>query len=145
MQIPTEVTRIATYVMQVLAVGLATVIVLNQTQARWYELAKFFPTIEVSFLTEVDNLSKGINVMLSLRAFKRALSAPMLFQFEVMLAWITLDAMKEEKNFWMLWVHRYSILGVLVFAQFVIHRGRVLINKLVYLVVSFFTAFKNKK
>ena len=30
-QVPAEVTRIATYVMQVLAVGLATVLVLNQT------------------------------------------------------------------------------------------------------------------
>lgn len=53
--------------------------------------------------------------------------------------------MKDDPDFWMFWVHKYGMLGLLVFAHFVIHRGRVLFNKLVYLVVSFITAFKNKK
>ena len=37
------------------------------------------------------------------------------------------------------------MLGALVFAHFFIHRCRVAFNKLVYIIVSFLTAFKNKK
>lgn len=37
------------------------------------------------------------------------------------------------------------MLGLLTFAHFAIHRTRVLLNKLVYLIVSFATAFKNTK
>jgi len=84
--------------------------------------------------------------MLSLRAFKRALTAPLLFPFEVLLAIYTWSAMKEKIVFWdLVWIHKYGILGLLVFAHFVIHRGRVLLNKIVYVVVSIGTAFKNKK
>ena len=54
--------------------------------------------------------------MLSLRAFKRAITAPMLFQFEVVLALLTASAMKEETEFWQFWVHKYGMLGLLVFA-----------------------------
>ena len=50
----------------------------------------------MSLLTEVDKLSIGINVMLSLRAFKRALTAPILFQFEVMVAFIVMDSQKDN-------------------------------------------------
>ena len=37
------------------------------------------------------------------------------------------------------------MLGLMATAQFLIHRSRVFFNKLVYLIVSFATAFKNKK
>mmetsp|Transcript_21730 Transcript_21730/g.26786 ORF Transcript_21730/g.26786 Transcript_21730/m.26786 type:complete len:84 (+) Transcript_21730:1791-2042(+) len=83
--------------------------------------------------------------MLCLRAFKRALTAPLLFPIELSVALITIDAMKEDVDFWSFWVHKYSLLGVLVFAQFLINRARIFFNKLVYLIVSFLTAFKNKK
>lgn len=69
----------------------------------------------------------------------------MLFAIEVVVALLVIDLMKEEEDFWRWWLHRYSILGALVFSHFLIHRCRVLFNKVVYIVVSFLTAFKNKK
>ena len=83
--------------------------------------------------------------MLSLRAFKRALVAPMLFQFEVQVALIVMDTMKDDEDFWKFWLHKFGILGMLCFAHFFVHRCRVLINKLTYIIVSIGTAFKNKK
>ena len=101
----------------------------------------------VSLITVWDDLALGLNVMLSYRAFKRALSAPLLFQFELLAALLIIDNLKDEKqsDFWKFWLHKYGILGVLAFAQFAIHRSRVFLNKLVYIVVSFATAFKNTK
>lgn len=94
----------------------------------------------------MDDLAKYINVMLSFRAFKRALTAPLLFQFEIVLAIFAWSTMKEEPDFFNeVFVHKYGILGLLVFSHFVISRSRVLLNKLVYVVVSLATAFKNKK
>jgi len=69
----------------------------------------------------------------------------MLFAIEVLVALTTFNVMKEEADFWKFWLHRYNLLGMLVFAQFFIHRCRIFSNKFVYLVVSFSTAFKNKK
>ena len=86
---------------------------MNQTQAKWYE---YVPEMGLSVISEVDNLSKGIHCMLCLHAFKRALSSPLLFPFEVLVAFMTLDAMKDEEDFWRFWLHKYTILGVLVFA-----------------------------
>jgi hypothetical protein len=126
----------------VIAVLLASVIVLNQTQSQWY---LFAPAGEINLLSVWDDLAVGIQVMLSLRAFKRALSSPSLFAIEVFVALTTLNLMKEDPNFFEFWLHRYNLLGVLVFAQFLIHRCRIFINKVVYLAVSFLTAFKNKK
>lgn len=83
--------------------------------------------------------------MLSLRAFKRALTAPYLFPIEIIVALTTMDNMRDSEQFWKVWVHKYNILGMLVFSHFLIHRCRVLVNKLTYLLVSFLTAFKNKK
>ena len=61
------------------------------------------------------------------------------------MAFFLINALKEEPDFWDFWVHKFGFLGVLVFAQFIIHRARVFANKLVYIIVSFLTAFKNKK
>ena len=131
--------------MQALSVGLATIIVFNSTQSEWYNIAPAIPSKEPTLLSEVDKLSLGIHVMLCLRAFKRALTSPLLFPVEIIVALMTFENMKEEDDFWVFWVHRFSLLGLLVFAQFFIHRCRVAINKLVYIIVSFITAFKNKK
>ena len=59
----------------------------------------------VSLLTVWDKLSLGISVMLSLRAFKRALVAPMLFSFEVQVALITMNTMKDNAEFFKFWLH----------------------------------------
>ena len=99
----------------------------------------------VSVISEVDNLSMGIHCMLCLHAFKRALSAPLLFPFEALVALVTMNTMKDETDFWNFWLHKFTILGVLVFAQFFISRCRIFINKAVYVLVSLMTAFKNKK
>ena len=69
----------------------------------------------------------------------------MLFSLELIVAIVAIDTLEDEKDFGRWWLHRYNLLGVLVFAQFLIHRSRVFFNKLVYIVVSFLTAFKNKK
>ena len=82
----------------------------------WYNIAPEWPSIELSLLTEIDKLSAGIHVMLCLRAFKRALTSPLLFPVEIVVALMTFDAMKEETDFWTFWVHKYSLLGLLVFA-----------------------------
>ena len=50
-----------------------------------------------------------------------------------------------ESDFYSFWLHRYNLPGLLVFSHFLIHRLRVLLNKVTYLLVSFLTAFKNKK
>lgn len=50
-----------------------------------------------------------------------------------------------DSDFYSFWLNRYNILGFLVFSHFLIHRCRVLVNKITYLLVSFLTAFKNKK
>ena len=131
--------------MQALSIGMATIIVFNSTQSEWYNIAPSVQAKGPSLLTEVDKLSLGIHVMLCLRAFKRALTSPLLFPVEVIVALYTFEEMKSEDDFWMFWVHKFSLLGLLVFAQFVIHRCRVAMNKLVYIIVSFITAFKNKK
>ena len=54
---------------------------------------------EINLLSIWDDLAFGINVMLSLRAFKRAMSSPMLFCIEVYVALVVIDIMKEEKDF----------------------------------------------
>ena len=94
-----------------------------------------------------DDLALGINVMLSYRAFKRALTSPMLFQLEVFVALMLIDSLKDEQDsdFWKFWLNKYNTLGIMTTAHFLIHRSRVFFNKLVYLIVSFATAFKNKK
>ena len=56
-----------------------------------------------------------------------------------------MNVMKENEEFWKFWINSFSILGVLAFAHFFIHRCRVFINKFVYIVISIGTAFKNKK
>ena len=96
-------------------------------------------------MAEIDNLARGVNVMLSLRAFKRALTAPLLFPLELLLALLMWRTWSTDTDFWALGLHQFGLPGLLVTSQFVIHRGRVLIRKLVYLGVSFATAFKNKK
>lgn len=85
--------------------------------------------------------------MLSYRAFKRALTSPMLFQFELLLTLQIIDALKEEEDseFWKFWLNKFNMLGLLATSHFLIHRTRVFLNKLVYIIVSFATAFKNKK
>jgi hypothetical protein len=83
--------------------------------------------------------------MLSLRAFKRAISFPMLFAIEVLVALIAINVVKKESGFWKFWLFRYNLLGMLFFGQIFIHRCRIFVNKVIYLVVSFVTAFKNKK
>ena len=130
--------------MQSLSVAFAAVIVLNSTQMN---RPKYLILGEVSLLTVWDDLTFGLNVMLSYRAFKRALSAPLLFPFEILVALLIVDNFKNESDseFWKFWLFKYGILGLLVFAHFAIHRSRVFLNKLVYLVVSFATAFKNTK
>ena len=142
MSIPAVVTQVFTLVAQVIAVVLAVVIVINQTQLQWY---KFVSLGELNLFSVWEELAIGVQVMLSLRAFKRALSSPMLFAIEVAVSLIVIEQMKEEEDFWRWWIHRFSILGVLVFSHFLIHRCRVFFNKVVYIGVSFLTAFKNKK
>ena len=79
--------------MQALSIACATVLVLNQTQLNIKQYAQIG---DISLLTVWDDLALGINVMLSYRAFKRALTAPMLFQIEVFVALILIDALKDE-------------------------------------------------
>lgn len=69
--------------MQCLSVACATVIVLNQTQSN---IPKFAAMGDISLLSVWDELAIGLNVMLSYRAFKRALTAPLLFPFEILIA-----------------------------------------------------------
>lgn len=69
----------------------------------------------------------------------------MLFAIEVAVTFQVIEMFKEEQDFWKWWVHRYNFIGVLVFTHFLIHRLRVFFNKVVYVGVSFLTAFKNKK
>lgn len=80
--LPTEINRVGVVILQFLGVGIAAIIVLNQTQASWYKVAMVLPG-DISLLNVWDDLALGVQVMLSLRAFRRALVAPMLFQFEV--------------------------------------------------------------
>lgn len=142
MSIPSVVTQLFTLVAQIIAVMLAVVLVINQTQLQWY---KFVSRGELTLFSVWEDLAIGVNVMLSLRAFKRALSSPMLFALEVALAFVVIEEMKDEPDFWRWWIHRFNFLGVLVFTHFLIHRCRVFFNKVVYIGVSFLTAFKNKK
>ena len=79
--------------MQALSIACATVLVLNQTQLN---ILKYAQIGDISLLTVWDELALGINVMLSYRAFKRALTAPMLFQIEVFVALMLIDALKDE-------------------------------------------------
>ena len=53
--------------------------------------------------------------------------------------------MKDDEDFWKFWLHKFGILGMLCFAHFFIHRCRIFINKMTYVIVSIGTAFKNKK
>ena len=62
--------------MQAFSVACATVLVLNQTQGKAWLFAKFG---EPGLLNIWEDFALGFNVMLSLRAFKRALTAPLLF------------------------------------------------------------------
>lgn len=100
---------------------------------------------EVNLYTVWEDIALFVYLMLNLRAFKRALSSPTLFAFEMVVALMAIDALEEEEDFRRWWLHRHNIMGVLVFAQFLIHRARVLLNKVAYIGVSFLTAFKNKK
>ncbi len=52
---------------------------------------------------------------------------------------------RDNEDVLKVWILRYNILGFLLLAHFLIHRCRVLVNKLTYLLVSFLTAFKNRK
>ena len=79
--------------MQALSIACATVLVLNQTQLNIKQYAQIG---DISLLTVWDDLALGINVMLSYRAFKRALTAPMLFQIEVFVALMLIDSLKDE-------------------------------------------------
>ena len=91
------------------------------------------------------NLAIGLHVMFCFRTFKRALTSPMLFQVEVMVTLWIIDAMKDDEGYWKIWVNKFGILGAMTFTSFLIHRGRVFVNKVTYIAVSVATAFKNKK
>ena len=69
----------------------------------------------------------------------------MLFQVEVMVTLWIVDAMKDDEGYGKIWVNKFGILGAMAFTSFLIHRGRVFVNKVTYIVVSVATAFKNKK
>ena len=58
-----------------------------------------------------------------------------------------MDSLKDDpdSDFSKFWLNKYNMLGLMTTAQFLIHRSRVGLNKLVYIIVSFATAFKNKK
>ena len=53
--------------------------------------------------------------------------------------------MKDNEDYREFWLLRFNILGMHCFAQFFIHRFRILLNKLTYIIISIGTAFKNKK
>ena len=53
--------------------------------------------------------------------------------------------MKDNEDYREFWLLRFNILGMHCFAQFFIHRCRILLNKLTYIIISIGTAFKNKK
>ena len=76
LQLPSIVTRVGTIIMQAFSVACATVLVLNQTQGK----AWLFAAVgEPGLLNIWEDFALGMNVVLSLRAFKRALTAPLLF------------------------------------------------------------------
>ena len=81
-----------------------------------YNWAPYVPYAQLSLLTEVDKMSQGIHAMLCLRAFKRALTSPLLFSVEISVALMIFGEVKEDKDFQSFWVHRYSLIGLLVFA-----------------------------
>ena len=86
-------------------------------------------------LTVWDDLTLGLSVMLCYRTFKRALTAPMLFHFELLLALQIIEAIKDEDDheFRKFWLNKYGLVGLLATSHFLIHRGRVFLNKLVYI------------
>jgi hypothetical protein len=96
-------------------------------------------------LPEYKHLFVGFYICIY-RAFRRAFSSPLEATLEVSLAFLYLYSTTRT-------VQSNSLNGpgfesfylFFILAQFVVYRAATFLNKLTYVIISFITAFKNKK
>lgn len=89
-------------------------------------------------MTETTLSWKFIQSALFLRCFNRTFTAPLNCSLETLIATFFVVSNSPEYPYIHIWQFSF------VFC-FVLHRSKVFLNKLVYILVSIITAFKNKK